>query len=53
MTPDQARELANALLLAADEADAQGKDSIDLICALSGADDRARAELQAAIDAAS
>ena len=52
MTPMQARELAAALAAAADAADAAGLAEIDLMRVLTGADDVARRELQAAIDAA-
>ena len=47
-----ARELARSLNDAADAADAAGKTDVDIIAALTVADDAARAILQAAIDAA-
>lgn len=52
MTPAQARELAHKLIDAAVAAEASGAQSIDLLDSLRAADDAARAELQAAIDAA-
>lgn len=46
-----ARTLANTLNAAADRAEHDGRTEIDLTTALAVADDTARAELQAAIDA--
>jgi len=51
MTPEQARALARELNAAADAADAAGRAEVDVIVALRAADDKARAELQAAIEA--
>lgn len=53
MSPTQARAIAQTLNDAADEAEANGNDDINLLEGLRSADDAARAELQAAIDAAS
>lgn len=53
MSPTQAREFAQTLIDAAALADEAGADTVDLLSALQEADDAARAELQAAIDAAS
>ena len=52
MNPTQARAIAQTLNDAADQAEAAGADQIDLLTGLRAADDAARAELQAAIDAA-
>ncbi|MCC7484563.1 MAG: hypothetical protein IT529_06195 [Burkholderiales bacterium] len=49
MTIDQARELAALLTTAANAAEAAGETEIGLVEALQAADDRARAELAAAI----
>lgn len=53
MTPNQARRLAAHLIRAADQADTDGADKVDLIVAFQSADDVARADLEAAIAAAS
>jgi hypothetical protein len=53
MTPNQAREIAATLTAAADRAEANGLDQVDIITDLREADDAARAELEAAIKAAS
>lgn len=53
MTPTQARNIAQALIAAADRADAAGVDHVDLLTELRAADDAARDELDAAIKAAS
>lgn len=52
MTATQARAIAQSLLDAADIADEQELEEVDLLSTLQQADDTARAELQAAIDAA-
>lgn len=52
MTIDDARTLAAALTAAADAAQARGDTTIALTDQLRAVDDAARAELQAAIDAA-
>lgn len=52
MTPTQARAMAQTLIDAAALADAEGDEHVDMLSALREADDVARAELQAAIDAA-
>lgn len=52
MTTQQAREMAAALIRAAEQAEANGQAEINLISSLQAADDIARTELQAAIDAA-
>lgn len=53
MSPTQARAIAQMLIDAAAQADANGSDQVNLIGGLRAADNAARAELQAAIDAAS
>lgn len=53
MSPTQARAIAQTLIDAADEADRLAVEQVDLLTVLHQADDEARAELQAAIDAAS
>jgi hypothetical protein len=52
MTPAQARHIAAGLLAAADRAERAGQDVIELGETLQRADDAARAELEAAIQAA-
>lgn len=52
MTPNQARSIAQALIQAADKAESEGVDQIDLLADLRAADDAARAELEVAIVAA-
>lgn len=52
MSPAQARALAQSLIDAAAKADETGADEVDLLTGMRQADDAARAELQAAIDAA-
>lgn len=52
MTIAQARALAAALTAAADAAQARGDTTVTLVDELRAVDDAARAELQAAIDAA-
>ncbi len=52
MSVRDARLLAQSLINAADAAVAAGKQEIDLITSLQLADDKARSELQAAIEAA-
>lgn len=52
MSPTQARAIAQTLIDAAALADETGAETVDLLAALHQADDEARAELQAAIDAA-
>lgn len=53
MTPTQARNLAAALVRAADLADLEGRESIDLGAQLQAQDDTAREELAQAITEAS
>lgn len=53
MTPTQARNIAASLIAAADKAEAEGVDHVDLLTDLRAADDTARDELEAAIKAAS
>lgn len=53
MNSTQARAMAQMLINAAAKADETGDEQVDLITGLRAADDAARAELQAAIDAAS
>ncbi len=53
MSPQQAREMAAALIAAADKADKADTPSVDLLGELRALDDAARAELEAAIKAAS
>jgi hypothetical protein len=52
MTPTQARQVASALLAAADVAEASGQTEVSLLAQLHAMDDAARAELDAAIKAA-
>lgn len=52
MTPTQARAIAQMLIDAAAKADESGAEQVDLLSGLREADDAARAELQAAIEAA-
>lgn len=53
MNSTQARAIAQMLIDAAAKADESGAEQVDLLGGLRAADDAARAELQAAIDAAS
>jgi hypothetical protein len=52
MTPTQARSIAASLIEAADKAEAEGTEHVDLLTDLRAADDAARGELEAAIKAA-
>lgn len=52
MTTQQAREMAAALIRAAEQAEANGQAEINLISSLQAADDVARAELLSAISEA-
>ena len=53
MTPQQARDLATTLIAAADKAERAGLDDVNLLDDMRALDDAARAELDAAIKAAS
>lgn len=53
MSPTQARQLAAALMAAADAAEAAGQTEVSLLDQLHAMDDTARNELDAAIKAAS
>lgn len=53
MTPTQARTLAKLLTDAADKAELDGVEQVDLMSGLLASDDAARAELEAAIQSAS
>lgn len=53
MTPAQARALAAALIASADKADAVGESRVGVLSELQALDDAARADLDAAIKAAS
>lgn len=53
MTPTQARNIAAALIAAADKAEAEGVEQVDLLTDLRAADDAAREELEASIKAVS
>lgn len=52
MTPEQARQVAAALLAAADAAEAAGQRTVSLLDQLHALDDAARSELAAAIKVA-
>jgi hypothetical protein len=52
LTVQQARDIVSALNAAADAAQKAGESDFDLVEVLSGLDDAARAQLQAAINAA-
>jgi hypothetical protein len=52
MSPQQARDIAQLLIAAADKAEAEALDQVDILPDLRAMDDAARAELEAAINAA-